>query len=831
MRMNTFIEKLKPYGLTSSLSEIDVRRRCPLKLDWNESTIPPSPKVLRALKEAVGKKAHLEWYADLQAYELREKIRKMFGLSNASMVLLTNGSDDALALILRTLVNPTDRVLVPEPSYSHFVVFAKSLTDQVEQWVWPDAFNTPLKLLAEKVGNAKLVYLNNPNNPTGTLISSEDIQWICSQFPETYFIIDEAYRDFARVSVASQIEKHPNLIVTRSFSKSYGLAGLRLGYVLAQEPVIYTLAKLHNFKSLNRLALVAAKAALEDREYMEAYVDEVDRAKTYLYQALKDRGIPSHPSFGNFILTEPPDVKKFMSLLKYENVHVRDRSSIPGVPDTVRISVGTADQMKECIRRYDHAQTIHHLDPRSTFLSPFVNMAFHLKWTYHPKYYRLLKELREREQLSMQEFQEYQNRRLIDHIRFIYANNTFYRSQWDAHGVNMHDLQKSSDIARLPIMVKDRLRVADKDGSWFTEGFDQKDLEKGDTTGSTGSPFTVYSEKIAVLEKQLVAQRGYRWWGYQFGDRQIHLWRLKKAEGIEKLLIRWNIMKRLDVLDVNDPWGSTFGDAKIHKINAILQEFRPKFIRSYVSALWTLSQFALDNKVILPQVKGIVAMAEALPEPVAETIRKAFNAKIFNLYGSTEMPWIAMTCPESDLLHVMSDYYYVEVLREDGTPANPGETGQLVITDMVVKAAPLIRYRIGDLAELAASPCPCGRPFLSLKSVCGRTNDIFTLPNGERVISHLWHIYFRDQAAIKQFQIIQEAVDRIHVKYVRREGVKPEDEERLLQPLKDKLHRLFHHVEFTWERVDFLPSSVGGKFQAVKSFVPNDFNAVNKATL
>jgi len=355
VRPSIHIDHLSPYDPVSSLTTIGALPKSvvPLKLDWNESAIAPSPEVVKTIQAYLGNTHHLNWYPDITSSRLREGIERYTGVS-AEHVLVTNGSDDALDLICRTYLDPEDDVLIVWPTYGHFVVFARSRGVSPRTVQPDDMFGSPTELLMESVRpDTKLVYIASPNNPTGVVLSPEETERLCHRFPGTLFIVDEAYHEFCGVTVAPLVERLSNLAVTRTFSKCFGIAGLRVGYVMTGDSVLVNLKKVHNPKSVNTLGQLAALAALIDRPFRDRYISQVREARKQFTADLIARGARARMTPGNFVLVALADPKRLVARLESVGVFVRDRSHLKGFEGYVRITVGTVDQMKDLIGRLD----------------------------------------------------------------------------------------------------------------------------------------------------------------------------------------------------------------------------------------------------------------------------------------------------------------------------------------------------------------------------------------------------------------------------------------------------------------------------------------------
>ncbi|MSP71890.1 MAG: histidinol-phosphate aminotransferase family protein [Myxococcales bacterium] len=349
------IREVKPYLATSSLEAIHGRPdQVPLKLDWNESTVPPSPKVISAITAFLGQEHHLNWYPVLNSTNLIEKLERFHGLSG-DRLLITNGSDDALDTICTTYLDPGDTVLVPSPTYTHFLVFAQKRSANIVPVYGEDAFGPNLEGIIDAAVRLRprLLYLVNPNNPTGVIYSPDEVSAIAAACPETLVICDEAYSEFAGVSAIGLLEAHPNLIITRTFSKAYGIAGLRIGYAMGAPEVIRDLRRVFNPKSVNVLAQIGAMAALEDQEYLNWYLGEVKASKALIEAYFQRRALDCRITPANYFLVHFDQAPWVVKRLQEEGVYVRDRSGLNQLAGYVRFSIGTTDQTRDLLKRLD----------------------------------------------------------------------------------------------------------------------------------------------------------------------------------------------------------------------------------------------------------------------------------------------------------------------------------------------------------------------------------------------------------------------------------------------------------------------------------------------
>ncbi len=349
------VEKLSPYDAVSSLAAIKSlpKGMVPLKLDWNESSIPPSPRVIEAITGFLSNGHHLNWYPELCAPKVRSALSVYTGV-RADSILVTNGSDDALDLVCRTYLEPHDDVVVVWPTYGHFLIYVKARGVQPRLALPEDPFAIPTATILDVIRpDTKLVYIPSPNNPTGTVTPPSDVAALCRAFPGTLFLVDEAYYEFCGVSSAPLVATYPNLVVTRTFSKCFGIAGLRVGYLMTGPSVIQNLRKLYNPKSVNALAQVGAVAALADVDTREAYIAQVRAAREVLASELHRRGAEVRVTQANFVLVRVRDPQGLVQALESVGVFVRDRSRMEGFAGWVRFTVGTLSQMHDLVERID----------------------------------------------------------------------------------------------------------------------------------------------------------------------------------------------------------------------------------------------------------------------------------------------------------------------------------------------------------------------------------------------------------------------------------------------------------------------------------------------
>ena len=341
MKYNNRLKKLEPYFVSSGAALKSSEKSKWLKLDWNESTIPPSPHVREALLSFILNE-DLRHYPDVNAHELKSKLSQYVEIEE-NHIEVYNGSDDAFNNVFHCLINPQDTVVIYEPTYTQVKVFIQSRTDNLKSIPIVDPLGDH-KYSFEEIEKASVVYLANPNNPTGYLIKNNEIEALLKTHKETTFIVDEAYYEFCQHTAAHLVRQYKNLIVTRTFSKAFGLAGSRIGYVVAHPEVLSILNKVRNGKSVNVMGQVAASAALDDTPYMEKYVSEVNKSKSYFINEATRLGLECYTGFANFVIIREPNCNNLIEHLRNCKILIRDRSYLKNLEDCVRITIGTHEQ-------------------------------------------------------------------------------------------------------------------------------------------------------------------------------------------------------------------------------------------------------------------------------------------------------------------------------------------------------------------------------------------------------------------------------------------------------------------------------------------------------
>ena len=317
-----------------------------LRLDFNENTTGCSPRVIEFLRERLSAEA-LAVYPEYG--EARPELAAFFGVEPEEL-LLTNGTDEAIQLVLNTYVDGGEEVVLLKPSYAMYRFYAEVAAARLREIPYrTGTLEFPLEeLLAAIGGETRTVLIANPNNPTGTGVSIEGLEAVLEKAPAAAVLIDEAYYEFSGITALPLLGRYPNLFVSRTFSKVYGMAAMRLGCLFSQAPNICCLHKAQSPYSVNALAALAARAAIRDGDYVARYVAEALAARELLYQEFERLKIPYYRSQANFVLARFGDrAIEIRDRLRAAGVLVRDRSY--ELEGCVRITVGTREQVQQLV--------------------------------------------------------------------------------------------------------------------------------------------------------------------------------------------------------------------------------------------------------------------------------------------------------------------------------------------------------------------------------------------------------------------------------------------------------------------------------------------------
>ncbi|MEA5112663.1 MAG: histidinol-phosphate transaminase [Geobacteraceae bacterium] len=317
-----------------------------VKLNSNENPYPPSPAVVAAILDELGKDgASLRKYPSASSRNLREIAGRLYGF-DPEWVIMANGSDEVLNNLIRACAGEGDEIAYVHPSYSYYVTLAEVQGARVRTFGLTDDFR--IAGFPEKY-EGKVFFLTTPNAPLGFAFPLDYIDELATRC-EGILVVDEAYVDFADCNALDLLKKHENMVVTRTLSKSYSLAGMRLGLAIARPALIQALDKIRDHYNLDRLAQAACGAALLDQDYFRDCIRKVRESREWFSTRLRGLGFDVLPSQGNYVFASPPDrdAKRVYEGLFQRRILVRHFTD-PLLAHGLRITIGTREEMEQTV--------------------------------------------------------------------------------------------------------------------------------------------------------------------------------------------------------------------------------------------------------------------------------------------------------------------------------------------------------------------------------------------------------------------------------------------------------------------------------------------------
>ena len=413
---------------------------------------------------------------------------------------------------------------------------------------------------------------------------------------------------------------------------------------------------------------------------------------------------------------------------------------------------------------------------------------------------------------SPEELREIQTRRLQMLVKHAFASCAFYRERFAQAGVSPEDIRTLEDLRALPILEKTTIqaRIADM----VAEGWPGRDLIKNQTGGSTGTPVPFFLSRDRKCSRAAATLRHNRWAGWNVGDRAAVIWGAPRDRPDDSL------RSRLRGALLREPlWLDTAGltEATMEHFRASLARHEPRIIQAYARSAVVFARWLEATGKSVHAPNSIVTSAEVLEDNDRLLLERVFGCPVFNRYGCREVSVVASECDAHAGMHVMAEGLYLEIETPNG-PAKPGESGSILVTDLLNHAMPLIRYRIGDVGSWAPGECPCGRHLPRLERVGGRVTDFLVGAGGKLVSGVFLATYVVAQRpSLGQVQIHQDRLDR--VVYKLRPGP-------AFDPLNDGLYLekatreyLGEGISAEVEIVDDLPRLPSGKFLFSRSTV------------
>jgi phenylacetate-CoA ligase len=389
----------------------------------------------------------------------------------------------------------------------------------------------------------------------------------------------------------------------------------------------------------------------------------------------------------------------------------------------------------------------------------------------------------------------------------------YYKNLFDDIEIDVQNGVSIEDFQKIPLLDKENITTNKE--MLISKVFKLSDLNVNTTSGSTGKKLEFYNDKNGAKRndyyRQAVVFRNVEWLGVSNFDRGATIWGMQiditqSKKFIEKMnrLIFPSLF--LNSFEMSNETMKSYAK----KIN----RYRPKVLIGYASALYVFASYLKENQIDVYSPKGIISSAETLSNQQRNIIESVFRCEVFNRYGCREVGCIAQECEQHNGLHINAEHVYVEILDEKGKPCKPGESGQIVITNLDDYGFPFIRYKIEDIGVLSERGCPCGRGLPLLKKVEGRIWDIIVGANKNRLIGTFWLVY--GIKGIKQFQVLQEVFGEISVKLVVDESFIEDEKQKLIKRIYDACGE---DMKIDIQLVDNIPLTKSGKHRFIISKV------------
>ena len=377
-------------------------------------------------------------------------------------------------------------------------------------------------------------------------------------------------------------------------------------------------------------------------------------------------------------------------------------------------------------------------------------------------------------------------------MTYAYEKCPYYRRQFDKARVSPNDIKAPDDLLKVPILTK--RHIQDYTDQMTSSDFSTGELLWAKTGGSTGKAVKVFVDKECVERREAAALRSNQWANWFIGDRVGALWGNPPQFTSVKERIRQALHEKvifLDTVNLTRDSMMTFVEK--------WTKYRARVLFGHAHSLYRFARFLEDNKIVEIRPKGIVSTSMMLLPSERDVIERVFACKVTDRYGSEEVGLIACECERHSGMHLNVERLYVEFIKDDGTRARPGEEGRIVVTDLMNKGMPLIRYKIEDVGIASDRTCPCGRGLPLMERVTGRTADFLVKPNGALVAGvSLIERTLTAIPGIEQMQIIQEDLHRIEINLVTGRDYTMCSEERLRQEFAlvfgSEVKCVIHHV-------------------------------------
>lgn len=461
---------------------------------------------------------------------------------------------------------------------------------------------------------------------------------------------------------------------------------------------------------------------------------------------------------------------------------------------------------------------------RLLFEMYFATMPLH-KWLITSNARHIYLQLKAAEYLTKEEIQLLQENKLNRLLHSAQAKVPYYRKKFQELRLDSK-ISSLEELFRYPLLNKEDVRQ-NLYFDMFSLEHKKKEMHKITTSGSTGQPFTTYADRYQLEVRFASTLRALEWTGWRFGDKQARLWH--QTLGMSTTQV---IRERIDSLFMRRLFIPAFeiNPTNLHKFVRKIKRHGPVLVDGYAESLNFLASFINSGATANFSPKAMMSSAQALPDNVRNVIEKGFRTRVFDKYGSREFSGIAYQCEKSENHHIVAESYIVELMVE-GRPALPGEVGEVIVTDLNNYSVPLIRFRVGDLAEAVDEtvPCPCGRSQPRIGKIYGRSQAIVICADKTWMPGTFFAHFFKDyDSTIRLFQVYQKVEGSFELRIVKGISWNESDFETIIMRLKEYVG-VDTKIDVIY--VEEIPLLKTGKRSPVVSDVPYDFQSVKSETI
>ncbi len=435
------------------------------------------------------------------------------------------------------------------------------------------------------------------------------------------------------------------------------------------------------------------------------------------------------------------------------------------------------------------------------------------------KLYGRLKKLEETQWYAREDLKELQWQKLKKLLQHANKHVSYYQKKFKNLGLSPEDIDGPEDFRKLPFLTKEDIRNNLSD----LKAQNIKHFVADCTSGSEGTPLNFFKERSTSGYFLAAKYRGHRWHNINIGDKEVKFWGLpidqkpKWREHTKDFMLNRTLFVAFDISR----------ETLRQHFNTCLR-IRPKYMYGYSSALYRFARYLKEERIDAARLnlKGVISTSEVLYDFERELIEDVFRCRMINEYGACEAGVMAFECHEGKM-HITVENMYLEIIKEDGQPAMPGELGEIVVTELNNFAMPFIRYKIGDLATCVdeEEKCKCARGLPLIGEIVGRALDTAITPTGKLLHAHVFNYIIRSAisqgADIKEFKIIQKDKHRLLIRVVASKKLKEEYRNYITGQIKNLMGE---NVKIDFEEVESIPLEKHGKF----SFFSSEISALRK---